>query len=97
MHYEQRPNYFLCDMPSEATLSSNMVQEAIATLQQNAETYLHPRTIEHQVTLIENLTQLWMDEMFPYRCELLGHCGGKIRFSREIFSHGLESVSHSYT
>lgn len=97
MHYEQRPNYFLCDMPSEATLSSNMVQEAIATLQQNAETYLHPRTIEHQVTLIENLTQLWMDEMFPYRCELLGHCGGKIRFSREIFSHGLDEVFRTLT
>ena len=88
MHYEQRPNYFLCDMPPEATLSSNMVLEAIDALQRNATSFLHPRTIEQQVSLVEQLAKLWMDDMFPYRCELLKHCGGEIRFSREIFSHG---------
>lgn len=92
MHYKQRPDYFLCDMPPEATLTSNMVLEAIDTLQRNAVTFLHPRSIEQQVSLIEQLGKLWMDEMFPYRCELLNHCGGEIRFSREIFSHGLDEV-----
>ena len=94
---ESRPDFFLCDIPQEATLNAEMVLAAADTLRKNAETYLHPRKIEHQVALIENLVKLWSDEMYPLRRELLSHCGKAIRFSQEIFTSGLEETLKSLT
>ena len=94
---ESRPDFFLCDIPQEATLNEEMVLAAADTLRKNAETYLHPRKIEHQVALIENLVKLWSDEMYPLRRELLSHCGKAIRFSQEIFTSGLEETLKSLT
>ena len=37
------PNYFLADLPPEATLTGAMIHEACQTLKRNRETYLAPR------------------------------------------------------
>lgn len=95
MPYEQKPDYFLCDTPPEASFAEEMLLEGATTLQRNAEKYLHPRTVEQQVTLVENLAQLWLDEAYPIRRELLDHCEKDIHFSREVFSHGLDEVFHT--
>lgn len=95
MRYEQRPNYFLCDTPPNTHFSSDFIIDAADTLRRNAELYLHHRTIDQQVSLIENLISIWSDEMFPLRCELLGKSEKEIPFSREILSHGLEETFRS--
>ena len=94
---ESRPDFFLCDIPQEATINEEMILTAADTLRKNTETYLHPRKIEHQVTLIENLVKCWSNEMYPLRRELLTHCGKTIRFSQEIFTAGLEETLKSLT
>lgn len=95
MPYEQKPDYFLCDTPTEAFFTEEMILDGATTLQRNAEKYLHPRTVDQQVTLVENLAQLWLDEAYPIRRELLDHCEKDIHFSREVLAQGLTEVFHA--
>ena len=43
------PNYFLADLPPEATLSPAMMAEACQTLKRNRERYLAGRSTEQLV------------------------------------------------
>ena len=45
------PNYFLADLPQEATLTATMVGEACQTLKRNRERYLAGRSTDENATL----------------------------------------------
>jgi hypothetical protein len=46
------PNYFLADLPPEATLSPTLLTEACLTLKRNREQYLSPRTTDEIIRIL---------------------------------------------
>jgi hypothetical protein len=47
------PEYFLADLPKQATLSPSLLGEACATLKRNRESYLLRRSTEQIIRTVE--------------------------------------------
>src|ERR1017187_8204165 len=54
------PNYFIADLPPEATLSPAMITEACQTLKRNRERYLAQRTTHHLVHVLVEVAKGWL-------------------------------------
>jgi Acyl-CoA reductase (LuxC) len=61
------PNYFLADLPAEATLSPQMISEACQTLKRNREQYLANRSLQSMVNFVARLADNWLEPEFPFR------------------------------
>ena len=55
------PNYFLADLPPEATLSAAMIGEACQTLRRNRERYLAHRSTHSLVKTMSEVAQSWLE------------------------------------
>jgi hypothetical protein len=75
-------NYFLADLPPEATLSPGMITEACQVLKRNREQYLAGRTTEQQVKLLCRLAEEWQDPASPFRQMALAEGPGQTGFAR---------------
>ena len=91
------PNYFLADLPAEATLSSDMILEACSTLKRNRERYLAPRSTPQMVRLIAELADAWTQDDYPFRQRLLALPPEDTGFSRQTLASGLDAVFKSIT
>ena len=54
------PNYFLADLPPEATLSAAMIGEACQTLKRNREHYLAHRQTHSLVAALSDVARSWL-------------------------------------
>ncbi len=54
------PNYFLADLPPEATLSPAMITEACQTLKRNRERYLAGRSTEQLIKTLSDVAEDWV-------------------------------------
>jgi hypothetical protein len=91
------PNYFIADLPPEASVSPAMIQEACQTLKRNRDLYLAHRSTR---SLIEALTQLakeWLNPEFPFRRFVLAEGPGATGFSRATLETGLDHFFKSLT
>ena len=61
------PNYFLADLPPEATLTPSMIIEACQTLKRNREQYLAARSTSHLVKVISETAESWLQPDHPVR------------------------------
>ena len=61
------PNYFLADLPPEATLNRQMLWEACQTLKRNREQYLAGRSTRSLIKVLHDLGQNWLDGEYPFR------------------------------
>ena len=61
------PNYFLADLPPEATLSPAMITEACQTLKRNRERYLAGRSTEQLIKTLSDVAEGWLDEENRFR------------------------------
>src|SRR5215831_20003275 len=61
------PNYFLADLPPEATLSAAMLGEACQTLKRNREHYLVHRSTHNIIELLGHLAEQWLQADYPFR------------------------------
>lgn len=61
------PNYFLADLPPEATLTPSMIAEACQTLKRNRERYLAARSASHLVKVISETSANWLQPDYPFR------------------------------
>lgn len=91
------PNYFIADLPPEATLSPLMVAEACQALKRNREQYLARRTTEQQVKLLSNLADEWQDPASPFRQLALDQGPGETGFSRATIERGLDCFFRQLT
>src|SRR5687767_7317862 len=55
------PNYFLADLPPEATLNKQMLWEACQTLKRNREQYLAERPTRSLVKVLQDIVQNLLD------------------------------------
>ena len=52
------PNYFLADLPPEATLTPSMITEACQTLRRNREAYLATRSTQSLIELLNRIESM---------------------------------------
>jgi hypothetical protein len=91
------PNYFLADLPPEATLSPAMLEEACQTLRRNREQYLAGRTTAQMISVLESVAQDWLRPTFHFRNVALEQGPAKSAFSRATIERGLDSFFSQVT
>ncbi|HEX5218759.1 MAG TPA: acyl-CoA reductase [Verrucomicrobiae bacterium] len=91
------PNYFLADLPPEATLTPQMLAEACATLKRNREQYLTSRSTASLVNLIAEVADNWGNEAYPFRKLALEHGPKATGFSRGTLTVGLDGFFQQLT
>jgi hypothetical protein len=84
------PNYFLADLPREATLRPAMITEACQTLKRNRERYLATRSTAELIRVFSDLAADWLSADFPYRLKALEWGPAVTGFSRETLAVGLD-------
>jgi hypothetical protein len=91
------PNYFLADLPPEATLSQTIIEEACQTLKRNRETYLRNRTTAALVRLLAGVAENWLEPEYPFRKMALDQGPKATGFSSATLAAGLESFFKELT
>jgi Acyl-CoA reductase (LuxC) len=84
------PNFFIADLPPEATLSTPMITEACQTLKRNRERYLAHRSTQSLETLLSNVAREWLKPEFPFRKLALEQAPAEAGFASEIVAKGLD-------
>jgi hypothetical protein len=91
------PNYFIADLPPEATLSPAMIAEACQTLRRNREQYLLHRSTDGMVKILCEVAGAWLQPHFPYRKLALELGPAETGFSRETIAKGLDNFFRQFT
>ncbi len=91
------PNYFLADLPPEATLSPAMLREACFTLKRNREQYLAGRTTDQLVRVLTNVAEGWLQADNPFRNLALEEGPHKTGFSQPTLAKGLDNFFRQLT
>ena len=92
-----RPNYFLADLPPEATVTPVMLSEACRTLKRNREAYLAGRSTASLVTVLSDVAGNWLEPEYPFRKVALEQGPGATGFSRATLANGLDSFFKQLT
>jgi hypothetical protein len=91
------PNYFLADLPREATLSPSLLSEACLTLKRNRETYLMHRSTEQIIRVLVEVAAGWLEPGNPFRELALAHGPEDLGFSRPTLERGLDGFFRQLT
>ncbi|HEX3889849.1 MAG TPA: acyl-CoA reductase [Verrucomicrobiae bacterium] len=91
------PNYFLADLPPEATLSSTMIAEACQTLKRNRERYLMNRSTESLIKVLSDVADGWLEAENKFRKLALELGPAQTGFSRETLARGLDNFFKQLT
>lgn len=91
------PNYFLVDLPPEATLSPTMLAEACGTLKHNRERYLATRTIHHLIRVLSQVAESWLRPDYPFRRLALEQGPAATGFSPATIAAGLDGFFRQLT
>src|SRR3954465_4585409 len=84
------PNYFLADLPPEASLSPAMITEACQTLKRNREQYLAQRSTTAIVKLLCDIGAAWLQPDNAFRKFALETGPQKTGFSKMTLQKGLD-------
>ncbi len=90
------PNYFIADLPPEATLTAAMVREACQTLKHNRATYLAGRSTLNLVETFCALAEAWLHPEYPFRKLALKNAAAT-GFSPATLANGLDAFFKTFT
>ena len=91
------PNYFLADLPPEATLSPAMITEACQTLKRNRERYLAQRTTHNLVHLLAEVAKGWLQTDNRFRKLALASGPAETGFSHATLAKGLDNFFRQFS
>ncbi len=91
------PNYFLADLPPEATLSPTMIAAACDTLKRNREQYLLTRTTDDLVKILCEVAAEWLRPENKFRRFALELGPEETGFSPATLSRGLDDFFRRFT
>jgi len=91
------PNYFLADLPPEATLSPMMIAAACHTLKRNREKYLLTRTTEDLVKILCEVAVEWLQPENKFRRLALELGPEQTGFSQATLARGLDAFFRRFT
>ncbi len=84
------PNYFLADLPPEATLTPAMMGEACLALRRNREQYLAARSTPSLMRVLSEVAESWLDAEYPFRQMALAQGPAATGFPRATLAAGLD-------
>jgi hypothetical protein len=61
------PDYFLADLPPEATLNPTMISEACQALKRNRDQHLMRRSTSSLIGILSALAESWLEADYPFR------------------------------
>lgn len=93
----QLPNYFLADLPAEATLSPTMIRAASDALKRNREKFLLPRSTDEIVKLLCEVGAEWLRPDNPFRQWALKLGPEQTGFSQPVLARGLDLFFGHFT
>ncbi len=93
----QLPNYFIADLPPDATITPAMIAEAGQTLARNREQFLSPRSTDWIINAICEAAGLWLDAAHPIRLLALRDGPALTGFGRETLARGLDAFFRQFT
>ena len=85
------PNYFLADLPADASLSASLITEACQTLKRNRTKYLADRPTSALIRALHRTGENWLDEEYPLRRFTLERGPEATGFSRATIAAGLDA------
>lgn len=91
------PNYFLADLPTEATLSPSLLAEACTALKHNRESYLVQCSTDKIIRVLTEVAAGWLQPENEFRRLALEHGPEQLGFSREILARGLDGFFRQLT
>lgn len=91
------PDYFLADLPPEATLTPAMISEACQTLKRNRERYLADRSTQSLVNLLSDVAESWLSPDDPFRRLALDRCPEGTGFCAATLAKGLDGFFRQLT
>ena len=91
------PNYFLADLPPEATLTAAMVSDACQTLKRNRQKYLVTRSTQAVVEILCGVAENWLQPEYPFRKLALEDGPAAMGFSRGTLGSGLDNFFKQFT
>src|SRR5215831_13309663 len=91
------PNYFLADLPPDATLSPAMIASACDTLKRNREKFLLPRSTDDIVKVLSAVAAEWLQPENRFRRLALELGPEQTGFSRAILEKGLDGFFRQLT
>lgn len=91
------PEYFLADLPKEATLSPALLSEACVTLKRNRESYLMRRSTDQIMRTLAGVAAEWLNADNRFRRLALEHGPAVLGFSRETLARGLDGFFRQLT
>jgi hypothetical protein len=91
------PNYFLADLPPEATLSAPMITEACQTLKRNRDQYLARRSTDSIIRAIAAVAAEWLRPENAFRRLALEQGPGAMGFSQATLARGLDAFFRELT
>lgn len=91
------PNYFLADLPPEATLTAAMIGDACQTLKRNREKYLIARSTQALVEILCAVAENWLQSEYPFRKLALQNGPEITGFSRGTLASGLDDFFKQFT
>src|SRR5437588_7620748 len=84
------PNYFLADLPADASLSPSMLAEACDTLKRNRSQYLESRPTPSIIRTLAGIGRNWLDPEYPFRKRALQASFESLGFSPPVLERGLD-------
>jgi hypothetical protein len=91
------PNFFLADLPPEATLSPTMIAEACQTLKRNRERYLMNRSTESLIKVLSDVADGWLEAENKFRKLALELGPAQTGFSRGTLARALDNFFKQFT
>jgi len=91
------PDYFLADLPPEATLSPEMIASACESLKRNREKYLLSRSTDDIVKILCEVAAEWQQPANQFRRLALELGPAETGFSKAILATGLDGFFRQFT
>jgi hypothetical protein len=91
------PNYFLADLPPEATLSAAIISESCQTLKRNRAKFLAARTTEDIVRILCEVAASWLSPEDKFRKLALELGPAEAGFSRPVLEKGLDGFFREFS
>ncbi|MSU62737.1 MAG: hypothetical protein EXS31_10130 [Pedosphaera sp.] len=91
------PNYFLSDLPKEASLTPSMLSDACYALKRNRAQYLSPRSTDELIRTLDSIGRQWLLPEYPWRKLALERGPEQLHFTRQTLERGLDSFFRELT
>jgi hypothetical protein len=91
------PDYFIADLPAQATLTPALILEACQTLKRNRAHYVALRSTEQIVGLLSAVAQDWLNVDYAFRKLALQLGPAATGFPRATLAHGLDAFFRELT